>query len=206
MPVEIIDILKPKNNGDFPVADAEDIAYDETTTIKAKIDAKQDKLVSGTNIKKINNQDILGSGNIEIGGGSAEIPTITLTPTNNDPISGTLSDEDYITIQNNNIIKFVVPNTVDAIVSKQVSQGMFIFFFLLGDTIYNLLIQSDKSFSISQTQLPLGMRIVGNNLGVYDTTSNLMGGTVSKTSLREFLGDKYTISVVDGVLNIKENF
>lgn len=208
MPVEIIDILKPKNNGDFPVADAEDIAYDETTKVKAKIDAKQDKLVSGTNIKSVNGQSLLGAGNIEIESGSSfEIPTITLIPTSADPISGTLSDEDYTTIQNNNIIKFVVPNTVDTIVSKQVVQGMFMFFFLLGDTIYNLLIESNKSFSILQTQLPLGMRILGNNLGVYDTTSNLMGGTVSKTQMQEWLeigGGGSSANVVD--IGTVENF
>ena len=39
-----------------------DINYHDTT--------KQDKLVSGTNIKTINNQSILGSGNINIQGGS----------------------------------------------------------------------------------------------------------------------------------------
>lgn len=36
----------------------------------ASIDNKQDKLVSGTNIKTINNQSLLGSGNINISGGS----------------------------------------------------------------------------------------------------------------------------------------
>lgn len=149
--------------------------------------------------------NLLGDGNVEIGngiplstlkeklgitggsGGDFEIPTITLTPTSNDPISGTLSEKDYTTIQNNDIIKFVVPNTVDAIVSKQVFQGMFMFFFLLGNTIYTLLIESNKSFSISQTQLPLGMRVTGNNLGVYDDAGNLMGGTVSKTQMQEWL-------------------
>lgn len=36
------------------------------TTVTNKIASKQDKLVSGTNIKTINNQSIVGSGNIEI--------------------------------------------------------------------------------------------------------------------------------------------
>lgn len=42
-------------------------------------DGKQDALVSGTNIKTINNESILGSGNIAIsgGGGSAEYPSQT---------------------------------------------------------------------------------------------------------------------------------
>lgn len=39
--------------------------------IKTKISSKQDTLVSGTNIKTVNNQSLLGSGNITISGGSA---------------------------------------------------------------------------------------------------------------------------------------
>lgn len=47
------------------------------------VDDKQDTLVSGTNIKTINNQSLLGSGNIDIQGGAdvvaytaAEVQTI----------------------------------------------------------------------------------------------------------------------------------
>lgn len=39
-------------------------------TVNEIIDDKQDTLVSGTNIKTINNASILGSGNIDIQGGS----------------------------------------------------------------------------------------------------------------------------------------
>lgn len=39
--------------------------------IKAVVDKKQDKLVSGQNIKTINGQSVLGSGNIPIGGGGS---------------------------------------------------------------------------------------------------------------------------------------
>lgn len=39
--------------------------------LQANIDTKQDTLVSGTNIKTINNQSLLGSGNITIEGGGA---------------------------------------------------------------------------------------------------------------------------------------
>ena len=46
--------------------------------VETKIQKKQDKLVSGTNIKTINNESILGSGNIEIqGGGTSEHQNIT---------------------------------------------------------------------------------------------------------------------------------
>lgn len=66
---------------------------------------KQNTLVSGTNIKTINNQSILGSGNIEIQGGgepnaylkSASISGQTLTLTNKDDSTTTFtpSEEDF---------------------------------------------------------------------------------------------------------------
>ena len=42
---------------------------DESTNLDQELYAKQDKLVSGTNIKTINGNSVLGSGNIEISGG-----------------------------------------------------------------------------------------------------------------------------------------
>ena len=46
------------------------------TEISTALNAKQDTLVSGTNIKTINNESILGSGNIEIeGGGDVTVDT-----------------------------------------------------------------------------------------------------------------------------------
>ena len=42
---------------------------DESTSLDQELYAKQDKLVSGTNIKTINGNSMLGSGNIEISGG-----------------------------------------------------------------------------------------------------------------------------------------
>ena len=43
----------------------------ENRVITAALNAKQDKLISGQNIKTINNQSILGSGNISIQGGGS---------------------------------------------------------------------------------------------------------------------------------------
>lgn len=51
------------------------------TTVISKIneliDYKQDALVSGTNIKTINNQSLLGSGNIDIQGGGSDVEAFT---------------------------------------------------------------------------------------------------------------------------------
>lgn len=41
------------------------------------IDNKQDTLVSGTNIKTINNQTLLGSGNIDIQGSGTSVEAFT---------------------------------------------------------------------------------------------------------------------------------
>lgn len=48
-------------------------ASDIATGVIPDISGKQDTLVSGTNIKTINNESILGSGNITIEGGTADI-------------------------------------------------------------------------------------------------------------------------------------
>ena len=56
--------------------------YTKTETdnaITAATSTKQDTLVSGTNIKTINNQSILGEGNITIGGGGGESCTVDST-------------------------------------------------------------------------------------------------------------------------------
>ena len=45
----------------------------DITDLQGKLDAKQDTLVSGTNIKTINGQDILGEGNIVIEGGTGDV-------------------------------------------------------------------------------------------------------------------------------------
>lgn len=44
------------------------------STIKTELANKQDELISGTNIKTINNQSILGAGNIDIQGGGGGLP------------------------------------------------------------------------------------------------------------------------------------
>lgn len=53
-----------------------------TAATDTAIQGKQDTLVSGTNIKTINNESILGSGNIEIQGGGTIDSEMSLTSTN----------------------------------------------------------------------------------------------------------------------------
>lgn len=53
--------------------------YPEGATIIEALSGKQDKLVSGTNLKTINNQSLLGEGNIEIEAGETLIENESLT-------------------------------------------------------------------------------------------------------------------------------
>ena len=58
----------------FPVT-LSDSHVPSTKLVKNTIDTKQATLVSGTNIKTINNESLLGSGNISVGGSSVDIVT-----------------------------------------------------------------------------------------------------------------------------------
>ena len=55
-----------------------DSNYVTTSDMSTALSSKQDTLVSGTNIKTINNTSLLGSGNISVGGGASGIQGVTL--------------------------------------------------------------------------------------------------------------------------------
>lgn len=66
--------------------------------ITAATATKQDTLVSGTNIKSINNESILGSGNIEIGGGGGSVNVVQTTGTS----TADVMSQDAVSTQLNN--------------------------------------------------------------------------------------------------------
>lgn len=80
-----ISIIKTKQEEDGNKIDALD----------KEMATKQDLLVSGTNIKTINGQDILGSGNLDISGGTTDYNQLTNKPQiNSVELSGNKSLED----------------------------------------------------------------------------------------------------------------
>ena len=67
-----------------------------TGTTATEIAGKQETLVSGTNIKTINNQSLLGSGNIDIQGGGGGGNVVELTQAQYDALDPPAADTTYI--------------------------------------------------------------------------------------------------------------
>ena len=84
----------------------------DTYALKSEIPditTKQDKLVSGTNIKTINGNSLLGSGNIEIKASADNVPTVQTTPqgTTSNYIYSTGTNDHYGVISNiSNLITY----------------------------------------------------------------------------------------------------
>ena len=108
-------------------ADKTEIPDVSTFATKTELNAKQDALVSGTNIKTINNQSILGEGNIEIQGGAGEqqqadwnqtnttaVDYIKNKPTN---VSDFANDAGYLT-QHQRLTDYYTKTEIDAMVGR----------------------------------------------------------------------------------------
>lgn len=81
-------------------------ATGEVYTIKdSQIDTKQDILVSGENIKTINNESILGNGNIQIGGsgGASTFAELQGQPTDNANLAAALNAKQETLVSGTNI-------------------------------------------------------------------------------------------------------
>ena len=108
-------------------ADKTEIPDVSTFATKTELNAKQDALISGTNVKTINNQSILGEGNIEIQGGAGEqqqadwnqtettaVDYIKNKPTN---VSAFTNDAGYLT-QHQSLADYYTKSEIDAMVGN----------------------------------------------------------------------------------------
>ena len=83
-------------------------------TLETNIQTKQDTLVSGTNIKTINNESILGEGNIEIqGGGTSEHVSLTYAEWEALPYDEQMADKVYLIKDAENV--YVTPEQVQEV-------------------------------------------------------------------------------------------
>ena len=81
--------------------------YDDLTS---ELSTKQDTLVSGTNIKTINNQSILGSGDITIGGGSTTDVQINGTSITSGGVANIITESAYDSSTNKILTKTDIDN------------------------------------------------------------------------------------------------
>ena len=80
------------NDSNYQTAEDVNLATEGLAT-KSEVNSKQDTLVSGTNIKTINGNSLLGSGNIEIQGGSTIAVDDSLSTTSTNPVQNRVITE-----------------------------------------------------------------------------------------------------------------
>ena len=80
------------NDSNYQTAEDVNLATEGLAT-KSEVNSKQDTLVSGTNIKTINGNSLLGSGNIEIQGGSTIAVDDSLSTTSTNPVQNKIITE-----------------------------------------------------------------------------------------------------------------
>ena len=89
IPTKVSQLSNDKN---YQTAEDVNLATEGLAT-KSEVNSKQDTLVSGTNIKTINGNSLLGSGNIEIQGGSTIAVDDSLSTTSTNPVQNRVITE-----------------------------------------------------------------------------------------------------------------
>lgn len=139
--------------------DAKLTDYATTANVTSQLSTKQDTLVSGTNIKTINGESLLGSGDLPIsGGGGTDIPIVTVTN-----LSTPLSDEDFNKLVNNDVSFIIYQNYVHRKITASAETGNTVEFtctdFDVNGSTTNVYFNSlvlrkfDKTFQYSQNLL-----------------------------------------------------
>ena len=89
----------------------------QNRVVTAALNKKQDTLVSGENIKTINNQSILGSGNITIEGGNDVIVDSAMSSTSTNPVQNKVVTEALSKTQKA-VRVFVNPNELETLIQE----------------------------------------------------------------------------------------
>ncbi len=137
----------------------EDELYLTPDTTDEDLANKQDKLVSGTNIKTINNESILGSGNISIsGGGDSAVGTITFT----DSQMYSLQTTGKCTLTSDNLAVIKSSKMVDIVYNSIVLATMSVNMMVITSTLQTAPVFMYHAYSIVWTgeNYPLMFRIM----------------------------------------------
>ena len=94
------------NDTGFITKDVSDLTnYTTSTQLSAELSNKQDTLESGVNIKTINGVSILGSGNIEVQGGSGSGSVVQVSTFSNLPATGSINTV-YIVLDEDSLYRW----------------------------------------------------------------------------------------------------
>ena len=127
-------------------------------TLKTVIESKQDKLVSGTNIKTVNGQSLLGSGDITVSGGKKSV-TIAID---------NLLDTESFTLTADQAAAFADPDTDIMIESDSMILPLHIYYMQPGDTtkVYARVYDGDILGALGQGTDVLMFMIDGTTLTI----------------------------------------
>ena len=160
---------------------------DTVEQMEAEINLKQDRLVSGTNIKTINNESILGEGNIDIQGGGTYTAGANIQISSENVISATdtiyddtqvkqditnlqnnkanISDipdvSNFITKDVNNLTNYTLKTSTGSLIDLEVNSGTYVVTLYLKDIDGNVI-------STDSIDLPLESVVVS---GSFDSTN-----------------------------------
>ena len=157
---------------------------------------KQDILESGTNIKTINNQSILGSGNIEIQGGSQETIDITtwLSNQTTNGFEGSVPQE-YRDIE----------RLKKALLSGTIGEHKYIFRFIeiFQDTEYNFLfIKNNALENLATVDITINIETWAIRLDCYTYQPKLESGVNIKTINNQSILGSGNITIEGGGLKV----
>lgn len=150
----------------------------ETAARERAVDSKQDTLVSGTNIKTINGQTLLGEGNIEIQGGGtitvdSELSTTSENPVQNKVITNAINGKqdagDYA-------LKSEIPDTSELATKEELAAK-------LDTATYN----SEKANFALKSELP--------DTSTLATKSEVTSGLATKLDVATYNVDKPTFAL-----------
>jgi hypothetical protein len=153
----------PDSTSDL-INDSNFITSNEVSTeIQTAISTKQDTLVSGTNIKTINNNSLLGSGNINISGGTPTDVQINGTSIVSNNTANIITESAY----NSNTNKIATKNDIPTNTSQLTNNSGFI------DNTVNNLVNYPLSSSLSSVATSGSYNDLSNKPTIPTTTSEL---------------------------------
>lgn len=171
-------IITPASLNVYTRAEVDAAINAETAAREQAVASKQDTLVSGTNIKTVNGQSLLGNGNIEIQGGGtitvdSELSTTSENPVQNKVITNAINGKqdagDYA-------LKSEIPDTSELATKEELAAK-------LDTATYN----SEKANFALKSELP--------DTSTLATKSEVTSGLATKLDVATYNADKPTFAL-----------